>query len=79
MPTLAEKETAFKLVRAAMKPHTARFMAAIYGCTSSSEGELLGSGTFLDAASERYLLTAAHVAVEGQKYWKIACSTGNGP
>ncbi len=79
MPTLAEKEAAFKKVNNAMKPHTGRFVAAIYGCISRDDGELLGSGTFLEVGGTTYLLTAAHVAEEGLKrYWKMACSTGNG-
>lgn len=69
-----------------MKDRTAPHLAAVYGALSESEGELVGSGTFLDLWGEPWLLSADHVLRlrtarlldDSLKYVTLACSGGDG-
>jgi len=58
-------------VTSKMKLFSFPSLAAIYGSRDEHDGELVGSGTFINIRGETYLLTAGHIASEKNNYKRL--------
>lgn len=76
--TDAEKGQILMDVSIDLKKFTTPYITGIYGIIDDNQGELLGSGTFIEINNEVFILTARHVILSKSKYKAIAHSLGYG-